>query len=257
MIIKTITERLFGSLIFYTTLPLGALPCRFDRIASFAPIVGVLLGLILGAVDWGLQGLNLEVLLRSALVVGLWLGLTGGLHLDGAMDTADGLGVTDPQRRLAVMSDSRSGAFAVMTAIVILLVKTTALGSLKANRCWGLCWAAGWGRWSQVVAIARYPYLKAEGKGRLHRQEMKQPQDWLLGLLVLLGVQGWGVWQNGGSSTLALLLLMTLSLSLGVPAYFQRQLGGQTGDSYGAIVEWTETLLLVALCIVEQIESLA
>ncbi|MGA0201096.1 MAG: adenosylcobinamide-GDP ribazoletransferase [Prochlorotrichaceae cyanobacterium] len=50
---------------------------------------------------------------------------------------------------------------------------------------------------------------------------------------------------------------MALSLSLGVPAYFQRQLGGQTGDSYGAIVEWTETLLLVALCIVEQIESLA
>lgn len=229
---------------FYTVFPLGGVPFNLYRIASFAPIVGVLIGAVLGGVDAGLTPLGMTVLLRSSLVVCLWLALTGGLHLDGAIDTADGLSVTDPQRRLVVMSDSHSGAFGVMAAIAILLLKTTALASLQHDRLWCLTVAAGWGRWSQVVAIARYPYLKPDGKGAFHRQEIQLPQDWMLGFVLLLWVQGcvWGL-----NFTTAIVSLMAISIALVVPAYFQGRLGGQTGDTYGAIVEWTETLLLIGL----------
>jgi adenosylcobinamide-GDP ribazoletransferase len=237
-------DRFIGSLVFYTTLPLGALPFTLHRIASFAPGVGLLIGAMLGLADRGLEIVGMGVLLRSALIVSFWLGLTGGLHLDGAMDTADGLSVTDPQRRLAVMSDSRSGAFGVMAAIVIVLLKTTALASLQHDRGVGLALAAGWGRWSQVVAIARYPYLKLEGKGAFHRQAIQLPQDWMLGLVLLLVVQGWTV---GLNLTTLILSVLGIVCGLAVPAYFQHRLGGQTGDTYGAIVEWTETLLLIGL----------
>ncbi|MFN5991847.1 MAG: adenosylcobinamide-GDP ribazoletransferase, partial [Dolichospermum sp.] len=58
------------------------------------------MGGILGGLDVGMNYLGIPMLTRNALLVGAWIAITGGLHLDGAMDTADGLAVGDPQRRL-------------------------------------------------------------------------------------------------------------------------------------------------------------
>ena len=132
-----------------------------------------------------------------------------------------------------------------MVAIAILGLKTLALAELATGRGWVLVAALVWGRWGQVVAIARYPYLRPEGKGALHREHLRSPQDWLLGLALALVLHGlWG-WQNPDQ-----LLLVGLSfggglnLALVTGAWLARRLGGHTGDTYGATVEWTETLLL-------------
>ncbi|QQE64651.1 adenosylcobinamide-GDP ribazoletransferase [Leptolyngbya sp. BL0902] len=238
--------QLGGALLFYTILPLPRwwVP-QFEGIAALAPWVGLGLGLGLSSVDWTLETLGLTTLFRSALVVGLWLWLTGGLHLDGAMDTADGLAVQDPDRRLAVMADSHSGAFGVMVAIAILGLKTLALAELALGRPGSLVLAALGGRWGQVVAIARYPYLKATGKGAFHKPHLRLPWGVLEGVLASgLAVMTWiWIWPNQrflalgtGAGALVLALL--------VGAWFQRRLGGHTGDTYGATVEWTEVLVL-------------
>lgn len=238
--------RLGGSILFYTKLPLppGWQP-RFEGIAPLAPVVGLGLGLGLAAADVVLQQLGMPPLTRSALVIGLGVWLTGGLHLDGAMDTADGLAVMAPQRRLSVMADSHTGAFGVMAAIAILGLKTLALAELTTGRGWVLVATMVWGRWGQVVAIARYPYLRAEGKGALHREHLRSPQDWLLGLVLTLALHGLWVWRQPNH-----LLFVGISggggliISLAVGAWLNRRLGGHTGDTYGATVEWTEALLL-------------
>jgi adenosylcobinamide-GDP ribazoletransferase len=238
--------RLGGSILFYTKLPLppGWQP-RFEGIAPLAPVVGLGLGLGLVAADLALGQLGMPPLTRSALVIGLGVWLTGGLHLDGAMDTADGLAVMDPQQRLAVMGDSRSGAFGVMAAIAILGLKTLALAELTTGRGWVLIAAMVWGRWGQVVAIARYPYLRAEGKGALHREHLRSPQDWLLGLGLALALHGLWAWRSPDQGLLiGLIALGGLGFSLAIGAWLHRRLGGHTGDTYGATVEWTETLLL-------------
>ena len=238
--------RLGGSILFYTKLPLppGWQP-RFEGIAPLAPVVGLGLGLGLVAVDFALAQLGMPTLVRSALVIGLGVWLTGGLHLDGAMDTADGLAVMEPERRLAVMADSHSGAFGVMAAIAILGLKTLALAELTSGRGWVLVAAMVWGRWGQVVAIARYPYLRTEGKGALHREHLRSPQDWLLGLALALGIHGLWFWRHPGQGPLVVTTLVGgLIFALAVGAWLHRRLGGHTGDTYGATVEWTETLLL-------------
>ena len=237
---------LAGAVVFYTCVPLPShWPFNFKGIARYAPLLGILMGLILGGGDWVLMHLGLPIATRSALVVALWVGLTGGLHLDGAMDTADGLAVMEPERRLAVMADSRSGAFGVMAAIAIVGLKVLALSELTQGRGFALMAVAGWGRWGQVVAIARYPYLKPEGKGAFHQAHARPGVDWLwggmglmaLGLaMVTLGNLGWVV--TGGT------VLGGMGLALGTGSWFHRQLGGHTGDTYGAVVEWTEALLL-------------
>lgn len=238
-----------GAITFYTCLPLPPRwPLQFTGIARYAPIVGLLIGGLLSLLDWGLQWLGMPVLTRSGLVVLAWVAITGGLHLDGAMDTADGLAVLDRQRRLQVMADSHTGAFGVMAAIAIVLLKTVALVDIETQRWFVLLAVASWGRWGQLVAIVRYPYLKPEGKGALHKAAIQSGWDSVPSLLVLVVLstvpfyfsdQGWfipvGVGLAGGT------------IGMLSAAWFHHQLGGHTGDTYGAVVEWTEALLLCGL----------
>ncbi|MFO5492180.1 MAG: adenosylcobinamide-GDP ribazoletransferase, partial [Cuspidothrix sp.] len=119
---------LVAAVIFYTAIPLPYLQnLDFQRVACFAPMIGLMIGSILGGLDVGLNYIGVPSLTRNALVVGLWITITGGLHLDGAMDTADGLAVGDPKHRLQVMMDSATGAFGAMAAIIIIILKITAL----------------------------------------------------------------------------------------------------------------------------------
>lgn len=234
---------------FYTCLPIPSeWAVDFQNVARWAPTVGLLIGGLLSLSDAALQKLGMPVLTRSALVVISWIILTGGLHLDGVMDTADGLAVQDRPRRLQVMQDSATGAFGAMAAIALLLLKTSALCDLHHHRWLALMAAAGWGRWGQVVAIAYYPYLKPTGKGAFHKQAIRVPQDVLLGLFLLLGLSGLQVLLE--AQTLPIVLATDsagCALALLTGAWFHWQLGGHTGDTYGAVVEWTEALLLCLL----------
>lgn len=249
-IIDSITS-LTSSVIFYTIIPLPAKwTNNWSRIARWCPVIGLLIGLILSLLAIVLQLWGVANLTRSALIVAMWIALTGGLHLDGAMDTADGLSVTDPQRRLEVMKDSATGAFGAIAAIIILLLKTVSLSEVSLPIWLILLSAAGWARWGQVWAIAFYPYLRATGKGSFHKENLCLPQDILLGMLVLLcfsglwltvGYLSW--WQRG------IIVMGNMAIALSTGYWFNLQLGGHTGDTYGAVVEWSEALILCFLTV--------
>ena len=253
---ENLVGKFASAIAFYTRIPVPTVwALDFETVARLAPLVGVLIGGLLGGLDYGLQEIGVPVLTRSAIVVAIWVWITGGLHLDGAMDTADGLAVLDPERRLEVMSDSRTGAFGAIAAVLLLLLKTCALSDLTQHRWLALLLVAGWGRWGQQVAIARYPYLKATGKGAFHKAAIQTVWQTLpsLGLLIGLSVSPLlidlalnlepnlkAIWQSGG-------LLLDGAIALVTVEWFGRKLGGYTGDSYGAVVEWTEAIGLVVL----------
>jgi len=238
-----------AAIAFYTALPIPAtwqLP--FQVVACWAPLIGIVIGGGLAVLDQGLSLLPLSPLVRSVGIVAVWIALTGGLHLDGAMDTADGLAVTDPKRRLEVMSDSATGAFGVMAAIVILLLKVAALTEIHTWRWLGLPLAAGWGRWGQQVAIARYPYLKPRGKGAFHKAALPSLKHTIPSLLLMLGLSVLPLGTTPSAPQLALgMALGGVSIACLTAHWFYRRLGGHTGDTYGAVVEWTEALFLLLL----------
>jgi adenosylcobinamide-GDP ribazoletransferase len=238
-------SRILGAIAFYTTIPIPhQWQLEFQGIARFAPFVGLLIGGLVGLLDWGLQWLGMPIVTRSAIAVAIWVALTGGLHLDGAMDTADGLAVS-PERRLQVMADSVTGAFGAMIGVIILLLKTAALIDIDAHRMLILMIVAGWGRWGQLVAIAAYPYLKPTGKGAFHKESIQSVWAALPGFFVLAGLSAWFE-----LNTAIALAISGCAIALGVGAWLNYKLGGQTGDTYGAIVEWTEALLLCVLAAV-------
>jgi len=236
-----------AAIAFYTVLPVPlAKTADFQAVSRLVPLVGLLIAGLLSLAHEGLRWLAMPDLMRSVVLVLLWVALTGGLHLDGAMDTADGLAVMDPERRLAVMADSRSGAFGVMAAIAILSLKLAALATLQRPTGWMLLLAAGWGRWGQQVAIAVFPYLKPTGKGVFHKAALPSWRSTLSGLLLMVGIAlGPLIGLPGASVRWIVTGLGGGAIALLTAVWFHRRLGGHTGDTYGAVVEWTEALTLV------------
>lgn len=241
---------LAGAWIFYSVLPAWPWPQpRFERIARFAPWVGAALGLLQGLLWWGLEG-RVPLLAQVALVLAAGLLLSGGLHMDGAMDTADGLAAGD--RLLEAMDDSRVGASGAQALALLLLLRTAALASLGAAAPLALVWACLWGRVAPLLAMARFPYLRPGGTAAFHREHWAglaaelRPTALLVVLLVVLepAVAGWVV--PGSDASMAVRTgLGGLLPALLVPLWLGRRLGGHSGDSYGACVEWVEALALL------------
>lgn len=240
-----------GAILFYSVLPWPSTwAVHFDRIARWAPLVGLLLASLLSTLGLGLQVLGMNQQLQAGFLVVAWIGLTGGLHLDGVADSADGLAVTDPEKRLAVMRDSHTGAFGVMAIAAVILLKTLALisyGLTAPCRSWALIMALGWGRWGQLGAIAFYPYLRATGKGAIHHKSLQLPQDFLWGTLIVMVASGVGFPLGIDWPHLLVGMLGAAAIATGVAYWFARQFGGHTGDTYGAVVEWSEALILASL----------
>ena len=240
-----------SSVIFYTMF---SIPSRWTnnwlQVARWCPIVGIFIGLSIAVVNIFLEFSNIPNLTNKALLVAIWVAITGGLHLDGAMDTADGLSVTDPDRRLEVMKDSATGAFGAIAAIIILLLKVTALADVSLPIWLVFISAAGWARWGQVCAIAFYPYLRETGKGSFHKENLCLPQDILLGLFVLLGCSGlWFTVEYLSWLQVGIIVTGNIAIALLTGYWFNKKLGGHTGDTYGAVVEWSEALILCWLTI--------
>jgi adenosylcobinamide-GDP ribazoletransferase len=238
-----------ASLLFYTSIPLPYLEgLDFQGVARFAPAIGLLIGGILALLDSVLDWLGVPILTRSVLIVCIWVAITGGLHLDGAMDTADGLAVGNPERRLEVMADSATGAFGAMIGVGIFLLKAAALTDIEHNRWFVLLAACSWGRWGQILAIAKYPYLKPTGKGAFHKQAIRSYKDVLPGLVLIMVLSILPVILNRDRFILSLVSVIAgIAIAFITGLWFNRKLGGHTGDTYGAVVEWTEALLLCVI----------
>jgi adenosylcobinamide-GDP ribazoletransferase len=233
---------LAGAWIFYSVLPAWPwLQPRFERIARFAPWIGLVLGLM-QAVLWGLLEGRVPQAAQVALVLALGIALSGGLHLDGVMDTADGLAAGE--RCLEAMEDSRVGASAVQGLVLLLLLRAAGLICLGAQAPLALVWSGFWSRCSPLLAMAWFPYLRPDGgTAAFHRKhwrglgrEARPALLALVPLLVLAAPSGW----------LVVVLLAVLPV-LAVPLWLGRRLGGHSGDSYGACVEWSEALSLLVI----------
>jgi len=240
---------LSGAWIFYSVLPAwpGIEP-RFTRIARFAPWIGAVLGGLQGALWAALEG-RVPALAQVGLTLALAVWLSGGLHMDGAMDTADGLAAGD--RLLEAMDDSRVGAAGAQTLALLLLLRAAALACLGAAAPAALLWAAVWGRVAPLLAMAHFPYLRPGGTAAFHRQHWAGLAVELRPTLLLLAALTAPTVALVHPPALVLGLLAGAVPALLVPHRLGRRLGGHSGDSYGACVEWGEAgaLLFSALAV--------
>lgn len=206
------------------------------------PLVGFLIGLILALASHGQMLLSLGVA-GDVLNVVFWIILTGGLHLDGLMDSADGLfsGRTR-ERKLEIMKDSRVGAMGVIALAALLMLKVSFLGLLPYPlKYWVLLLAPAVGRGVMLLPIAYYPYARqGPGLGRAFGNAASRAAFpialFLLAIVAGLGGNRFLLWA-GVAATVLISLLTTWMIS--------RSLAGHTGDTYGALCEFSEAVFLV------------
>jgi adenosylcobinamide-GDP ribazoletransferase len=229
-----------GAVQFLTILPVGDHDVPPARMTPCFPMVGLLLGALVSGFDLiALHWWPRPVV--GVLDALLLLALTGALHMDGLGDTADGLyGQRPREKALAIMKDSRVGAMGAIAMGACILLKATALAALPAPRPALLLVIPALARSTPLVAMRLLPYGRPEGGtgSAFFDRRLGLKDYWgLLLVLVLALLTGMRF------SALLIALAMTLIVVL---SYYRRKMGCITGDMLGALIEVTETALLVA-----------
>jgi adenosylcobinamide-GDP ribazoletransferase len=243
---------------FLTGIPLPVegevSPADLWRSMGWYPLVGF----ALGAAAWGVYAGLLELLpslVAAVLVVLLLEAVTRGLHMDGLMDTADGILSGAPRERaLEIMKDSNVGAMGVVAAVLIIVLKVAALGALtRADAAAPLL--AGWcaARALPALDVYAWPYARAAGTGEAFTRERTTGPVAMAGGLLLAGVvatmfvtvavDGAGAWYSG-----LVVAMLAMGVALLVQAAVAKRLGGLTGDVYGMGIELAEAAALVVGC---------
>lgn len=230
---------------YLTILPLpGPGPLRGDALGAAAPwfpVVGLGIGLTLVGVD-AVTELLFSTTLAALLTVAAWKLLTGGLHLDGVADCLDGLTGRDVEHRLAIMRDSRIGAFGAVGLILLLLLEIAALAELPPTARWRVLLAAPAIARAMPPLVARaFPAARPEGHGASFRVGLRATSAPLALALAALASLA-----SLGPVGLVAFAIATLG-SLGLGRFATRRLSGVTGDVLGASVEIAELAVLLTV----------
>jgi adenosylcobinamide-GDP ribazoletransferase len=247
--------RLAGvALQFLTRVPVplrGFDPEWLPQSARHFPLVGLGVGAFVAAVLW-LASLVWPVPVAAPLAVAAGVWLTGAFHEDGLADTCDGLGgAVERERALVIMKDSRLGSYGALGLVLTLIVKVAALAWL-ADRALPVALAAcvfahGVSRTAAVALMAALPYA---GDAEHAKARPLATRIGVGGLVVALG---WSATAGLGLAGSGLLDPLQTLAALGAVAavallcgrWFQRRLGGFTGDTLGATQQWSEVAVLL------------
>jgi adenosylcobinamide-GDP ribazoletransferase len=229
------------ALSFLTVLPVAAPdggPGRRLGRALF-PAVGLLLGLAAWAALW-LGSLLAGPALGAVLALATLAVLTGGLHLDGLADSADGLlAGADRERRLQIMRDPRLGSFGVLALVLVLLADAALLERLGVRTGLAALAAAGaLSRLAMLAALVALPYVRPAGTGLAAAG--RGGRDLALGAALAAPALLLD-WRHG-----ALAVPAAGAAAGAVAALAHRRIGGATGDVYGAVAELAQLAVLLA-----------
>jgi adenosylcobinamide-GDP ribazoletransferase len=217
----------------------------FGKGLVFAPVIGLLIGGILAGAGF-LLSLVFPAYTAAALVIILYIIITGGLHLDGLGDTFDGLFSNRSRERiLEIMRDSRVGTNAVLAIVSVLLLNITLLGSFdKAYFIKVLLLMPVAGRIGSLVGSGLSTYARSgEGLGKSFI-DCCGIREVLIGLIPYFAI----FFAVAGVPGLICGLVPPVSAFVSIKL-FSKKIGGATGDILGAVCEINQTVFLAAVFI--------
>jgi len=212
------------------------------------PLVGILLGCMVAILDMGFT-LVFPIPVASALSLACYIAMYGGFHLDGLADTVDGLaGGNDREQILKIMKDSSIGAIGVVALVLLLLLKYMAITSLPIGfRQGGLIFMPVVGRWVEVFLVYGSKYAReGSGLGKPFVEYVGKKEiaiATILTVVISLFLLDWR-----GIIVVAAVALLGLTTK----SFFNKKIGGITGDVLGAGGEVSEVLALLFIIAIYQ-----
>ncbi|MDX8413384.1 MAG: adenosylcobinamide-GDP ribazoletransferase [Mariprofundales bacterium] len=209
-----------------------------DHTAQWFPLVGLVIGLVLFAAALLMENPPIAALMLTL----FWVAITGGMHLDGAADLADGLGAAhgDQSRLLTVMKDPHIGTFGALMLIVIMMTKWVALAALVATeQVWALLLIPAWARLGVLYWMRTLQPL-GDGLGAKYCYHIDNVSFFVwIGLLSILTV----------ALASPFFIAAVCAIILGWRWFLHYRVGGMNGDCLGAGIELCECALLLMLVV--------
>lgn len=255
--VASLLVQLPAALRFLTRLPIPRFPGEpedgppdLDRLGPAFPLAGALIGLI-GAVVYLATLAILPPFIAATLAFAALAAITGALHEDGFADTADGLGGSSRERRLAIMRDSRIGSFGAIALILAYTLRIGAVTSLTAEgpfaAAGALVAAAALARAATLFVIAALPSARPDGLAAQAGQP-KSATLWMAGIatcavtiICVVPAMGWVPFAGG--------IILAVLAAFGLARLAAAKFGGQTGDIAGAAALTVEIAFLLATLI--------
>ena len=237
-----------GAWIFFTIFPkLPRIYPRFKNITQYAPLLGIIIGYIQCLIFTGLTNNSWPIFASAAICIVSGFFITGGLHIDGLMDTFDGL-YAGKDKFIKAMKDSRVGAFGVQAIIYVTLIQLASLIKIQDNIFHVLPICLFWGRVSTLIYIDKFKYFNYKRKSFSHQKYwrgLNKESRLSILILILLGTYNI-IFSDSYIITFKRLLLLLIGLLFAwrIPILLGNKTGGVNGDTCGASVVLTETIML-------------
>jgi adenosylcobinamide-GDP ribazoletransferase len=223
--------------------PDGAMPAGLARAQRAFPLVGAMIGVVVGLVDLSLLTIGIPPLTAAALALGASAALTGAMHEDGLADVGDGFGGgRDRAAKLSIMRDSRLGTYGAIVLLVSFSARWSALASLPAAAIVpGLVVAHALARAAIPALAANLPFTRDDGLGKSAGRPAAASAITAIIIAVVIAL----LCQPVKEALLAVAVTVAGATAMAVLAW--RQIGGVTGDVFGATEQVAETAVLIML----------
>ena len=220
---------------------------KFKNIAQFAPILGFFIGLIQSLIYLLLRNNSWSVYASVSICLASGYLITGGLHLDGLMDTFDGI-FAGKNKCLKAMKDSQVGAFGVQSLFFITLIQIACLIKVQNQIIMILPICLFWGRFSTLIYIDKFKYITLETKSISHKKYWNGFKKESLVSLIFICI--FVIYYLTVNNPVQFIIQKTFLLFIGffisylIPKILGSKIGGFTGDTCGASVVLVETTML-------------
>lgn len=216
------------------------------RSLTWFGLVGAFIGAILAGAMTLFNRFNVIPAVAAIIILLIWIFITGGMHIDGISDMADGFfSMRDKEKTLEIMKDSHVGAFGVITIVFLLLIKFEMLKEfiIIEKNVWLLILPPTIARIAAGLVLSFYETTKKSGLG--YTFHSSDPRIfWAIGFVVTLII----------SSILNIKSLIFIGIAILasnlMALWAKKKIGGMNGDIYGAIVETVEVIGMVFICVV-------
>ena len=220
---------------------------KFKNIAQFAPILGFFIGLFQSLIYLILRSNSWSVYASVPICLASGYLMTGGLHLDGLMDTFDGI-YAGKNKCLKAMKDSRVGAFGVQSLFFITLIQIACLIKIQSQIIFILPICLFWGRFSTLIFIDKFKYITLETKSISHKKYwngfIKESLVSIIFIFIFIIFSLISYKSTFFILENLFLLLIGFFVSYKIPKILGSKIGGFNGDACGASVVLVETTIL-------------
>lgn len=216
----------------------------------FFPLIGMVIAAFFLLWQW-IAFLWFGAVLRGAVSTAIPILITGGIHMDGFLDTVDARSSHKTrEEKLRILSDVHVGAFAVIRGVIYLIVMFALLAEMPFRLTLPLACGFILSRSVAIYALLLIPNAKGSGMLFEGQRRMHRPFALLSALVFSLIALALSIWSAWAPSLIALVIVALVFLNFLRIA--RKEFGGITGDLAGYLIQCTELGWMFALVVAAQ-----